>query len=62
MPVLYIMVLPGVMAGVFLPELENAGAVFPTLVTTLLPPGLVGLVMAGLLAVIGAWLLAFRRF
>jgi SSS family solute:Na+ symporter len=50
LPVLYIMVLPGVMAGVFLPSLENADAVFPTLVTTLLPAGLAGLVMAGLVA------------
>ena len=50
--VLYIMVLPGVMAGVFLPQLDNADAVFPMLVTTLLPVGLVGLVMAGLLAAI----------
>ncbi len=52
LPVLYIMVLPGVMAGMFLPELENADAVFPTLVTSLLPAGLAGLVMAGLLAAI----------
>jgi SSS family solute:Na+ symporter len=52
LPVLYIMVLPGVMAGIFLPELENADAVFPTLVTTLLPTGLAGLVMAGLIAAI----------
>jgi SSS family solute:Na+ symporter len=52
LPVLYIMVLPGVMAGVFLPELENGDAVFPTLVATLLPAGLLGLVMAGLLAAI----------
>ena len=52
LPVLYIMVLPGVMAGVFLPQLENGDAVFPTLVATLLPAGLVGLVMAGLLAAI----------
>ena len=52
LPVLYIMVLPGLMAGVFLPELDNADAVFPMLVTTLLPAGLVGLVMAGLLAAI----------
>ena len=52
LPVLYIMVLPGVMAGVFLPELDNGDAVFPMLVTTLLPAGLVGLVMAGLLAAI----------
>lgn len=50
LPVLYIMVLPGVMAGVFLPELENGDAVFPMLVTTLLPVGVVGLVMAGLVA------------
>jgi SSS family solute:Na+ symporter len=52
LPVLYIMVLPGVMAGIFLPELDNADMVFPALVTTLLPAGLVGLVMAGLLAAI----------
>jgi SSS family solute:Na+ symporter len=52
LPVLYLMVLPGVMAGVFLPELDNGDAVFPALVTTLLPAGLVGLVMAGLLAAI----------
>ena len=52
LPVLYIMVIPGVMAGVFLPPLENGDAVFATLVTTLLPAGLVGLVMAALLAAI----------
>ena len=52
LPVLYVMVLPGVMAGIFLPGLENGDAVFPTLVTTLLPAGLVGLVLAGLLAAI----------
>lgn len=52
LPVLYIMVLPGIMAGAFLPDLDNGDAVFPTLVTTLLPAGLVGLVLAGLLAAI----------
>lgn len=52
LPVLYIMVIPGVMAGLLLPDLENADAVFPTLVMTLLPAGLAGLVMAGLLAAI----------
>ena len=52
LPVLYLMVLPGVMAGIFLPELENADMVFPALVTTLLPAGLAGLVIAGLLAAI----------
>lgn len=50
LPVLYVMVMPGVMAGIFLPELDNGDAVFPMLVTTLLPAGLAGLVMAGLLA------------
>ncbi|MCB1675334.1 MAG: hypothetical protein KDI01_03535, partial [Halioglobus sp.] len=52
LPVLYLMVMPGVMAGILLPNLEKADAVFPTLVSTLLPSGLVGLVMAGLLAAI----------
>ena len=50
LPVLYLMVLPGVMAGVFLPQLDNGDMVFPALVTTLLPSGLAGLVIAGLLA------------
>ncbi len=48
--VLYIMVLPGIMAVLLLPELENPDLVFPTLVSTLLPVGLSGLVFAGLLA------------
>lgn len=50
--VLYLMVLPGVMAAMFLPELDSGDMVFPTLVTTLLPAGLAGLVIAGLLAAI----------
>jgi SSS family solute:Na+ symporter len=52
LPVLYLMVMPGIMAGMFLPELDNGDAVFPMLVTTLLPAGLVGLVMAALVAAI----------
>jgi SSS family solute:Na+ symporter len=48
--VLYIMVMPGVIAGVFLPGLDNPDLVFPTLVDTLLPAGLSGLVFAALLA------------
>lgn len=52
LPVLYIMVLPGLMAGVFLPGLDKPDAVFPTLITTLLPAGLTGLALAGLLAAI----------
>jgi SSS family solute:Na+ symporter len=52
LPVLYLMVFPGIMAGLFLPELESGDRVFPTLVATLLPAGLTGLVIAGLLAAI----------
>ncbi|MCB1786693.1 MAG: sodium/solute symporter [Chromatiaceae bacterium] len=52
LPVLYLMVIPGVIAGIILPPLDNADAVFPALVTTLLPAGIAGLVMAGLLAAI----------
>jgi SSS family solute:Na+ symporter len=52
LPVLYLMVFPGIMAGIFLPGLDNGDKVFPTLVATLLPAGLTGLVIAGLLAAI----------
>ena len=52
LPVLYLMVFPGVMAGIFLPGLEHGDMVFPTLVATLLPVGLTGLVIAALLAAI----------
>ena len=52
LPVLFIMVLPGVLARLIFPDISNADAVFPTLVTQLLPSGLVGLVMAGLIAAI----------
>lgn len=48
--VLFLMVLPGVMATVFLPGLEQGDQVYPTLIATLLPPGLAGLVMAALVA------------
>ncbi|EIM76476.1 sss sodium solute transporter superfamily protein [Nitritalea halalkaliphila LW7] len=50
LPVLFFMVLPGTMARVLFPDLENADTVFPTLVFNLLPAGLIGLLMAGLLA------------
>ena len=52
LPVLYLMVFPGVMAAIFMPGLESADMVFPALVSTLLPAGLAGLVIAGLLAAI----------
>jgi len=50
LPVLFLMVLPGVMASVFLPGLEQGDQVFPALIGTLLPPGLAGLVLAALVA------------
>lgn len=52
LPVLFIMVLPGVMARLVFPDLEVGDAVFPTMVSHLLPAGLTGLVLAGLLAAI----------
>lgn len=50
--VLYLMVFPGIMAAIFLPGLDNGDMVFPTLVATLLPAGLAGLVIAAMLAAI----------
>ena len=49
---LFIMVLPGAFAFTLYPNLDNPDLVFPTLVTELLPVGVVGLVMAGLIAAI----------
>ncbi len=49
---LFIMVLPGAFALQLYPDLGNPDQVFPTLVTDLLPVGIVGLVMAGLIAAI----------
>jgi len=50
LPVLFLMVLPGAFAIVLLPDLPRQDQVFPTLIFTLLPPGLRGLVIAGLVA------------
>lgn len=50
LPVLFVMVLPGVMASVFLPGLDQGDQVFPALIGTLLPAGLAGLVLAALIA------------
>ncbi|MEM6767727.1 MAG: sodium:solute symporter [Bacteroidota bacterium] len=49
---LFIMVFPGAMAVSLYPGLENSDAVFPTLVTEILPIGMVGLVLAGLVSAI----------
>jgi len=50
--VLFIMVIPGVIASVFMPGLENSDMVFPTLIKTLLPVGIIGIVLAALVAAI----------
>src|SRR5437762_3258304 len=47
-----IIIVPGLVARKLFPKLERADLVFPTLVETLLPTGLVGLVMAGLIAAV----------
>ncbi len=52
LPVLFIMVFPGIAARQIFPELAKADLVFPTLVTELLPIGMQGLVLAALLAAI----------
>lgn len=49
---LFIMVLPGAMAIGLFPDIENGDEVFPTLVKEMLPVGLTGLVLAGLVAAI----------
>jgi SSS family solute:Na+ symporter len=50
LPVLFIMVLPGVMAAQILPPLENGDQVYPALIAELLPAGLAGLMLAALAA------------
>lgn len=49
---LFIMVLPGAMAIGLFPDIENGDKVFPTLIAEILPVGLTGLVLAGLVAAI----------
>ncbi len=52
LPNVFLMILPGMIAVVLLPELKNPDRVFPTLAFELLPLGLRGLVLAALLAAI----------
>ena len=47
-----VIIVPGLVAPRLFPKLERADLVFPTLVEHLLPAGLVGLVMAGLIAAV----------
>nr|MDJ0712554.1 sodium:solute symporter [Woeseiaceae bacterium] len=49
---LFLMVLPGAMAISVLPGIDNPDKVFPTLITEILPVGVVGLVLAGLISAI----------
>ena len=49
---LFIMVLPGSMAYILLPDLPNKDLVFPTMIIKYLPAVLTGLVLSGLLAAI----------
>lgn len=49
---LFIMVLPGAMAVSLIPNIENSDMVFPTLVAEVLPVGIVGIVLAGLISAI----------
>lgn len=50
LPVLFIMVMPGLFARVLYPDITRADAVFPTLLFDLLPAGIRGLVLIALIA------------
>jgi len=50
LPVLFLIVLPGTCALLLFPNLPRADMVYPKLILNLLPPGLVGLVVAGFVA------------
>ena len=49
---LFIMAIPGALAFALLPQLQNGDQVFPAMIVNFLPVGLVGVVIAGLLAAI----------
>jgi solute:Na+ symporter, SSS family len=50
LPVLFLIVLPGTCALLLFPKLPRADLVYPNLILRLLPPGVVGLVIAGFVA------------
>ncbi|HEX4242786.1 MAG TPA: sodium/solute symporter [Steroidobacteraceae bacterium] len=50
LPVLFLMVLPGICALLLFPGLPRADLVYPSLILKILPAGLVGLVVAGFVA------------
>lgn len=49
-PVIFFMVLPGTMARVIYPNLENPDMVYPTMMFDMLPTGIRGLLLTGLVA------------
>jgi SSS family solute:Na+ symporter len=49
-PVMFLLVLPGVMAIQLLPDLKDSSSTYPTLMFKFLPTGLLGLTIAGFLA------------
>lgn len=52
LPILFLMVVPGLFALTLFPELENSDLVFVEIVSKLLPPGVIGFVLAGVIAAI----------
>ncbi len=48
--VLFIMILPGVIGIMLYPNIENPDKIYPTMVFSLLPTGVLGLVLAGFIA------------
>ncbi|MGA9025662.1 MAG: sodium/solute symporter [Steroidobacteraceae bacterium] len=50
LPILFVIVLPGTCALLLFPRLAKSDMVYPRLILELLPPGLIGLVVAGFIA------------
>ncbi|MFK8005541.1 MAG: sodium/solute symporter [Saprospiraceae bacterium] len=50
--VFFLMVIPGVFAITLFPGLENSDLIFTEIITKLLPPGVIGIVLAGVIAAI----------
>ncbi len=48
--ILFIMIFPGAFARVLYPNMEKMDMIYPTMLFDLLPPGMLGLVLAGLIA------------
>lgn len=48
--ILFIMIMPGAFARVLYPDIQNVDIVYPTMMFDLLPTGILGIVLAGLIA------------